>query len=110
MTPPQTGYYLPPANPPTSAREELSNQRPRAGGKFFYVSGEKLWVKGITYGTFALDAEGHETHFPDIVKRDFGLMATQGINAIRTYTVPPKWVLDLALHYGLRVFVGIPWE
>src|SRR5260370_1176042 len=37
-------------------------------------------------------------------------MTTNGINAIRTYTVPPRWLLDAAQQYGLRIMVGLPWE
>ena len=37
-------------------------------------------------------------------------MAACGINSIRTYTVPPRWLLDSAQRHGLRVLVGLPWE
>ncbi len=37
-------------------------------------------------------------------------MAAQGLNAVRVYTIPPGWLLDLALRHGLRVMVGLPWE
>jgi glycosyltransferase involved in cell wall biosynthesis len=37
-------------------------------------------------------------------------MAAIGVNAVRTYTVPPTWLLDLALQHRLRVMVGLPWE
>ncbi|GAG13541.1 unnamed protein product, partial [marine sediment metagenome] len=37
-------------------------------------------------------------------------MAENGINAVRTYTVPPFWLLDTAYKHGLYVMVGIPWE
>jgi GT2 family glycosyltransferase len=37
-------------------------------------------------------------------------MAAQHINAVRTYTVPPAWLLDCALEHGLWVMVGLPWE
>jgi GT2 family glycosyltransferase len=37
-------------------------------------------------------------------------MAESGVNALRTYTVPPRWLLDLAQQYGLRVMVGLPLE
>jgi GT2 family glycosyltransferase len=37
-------------------------------------------------------------------------MAANGINAVRTYTVPPSWLLDAAQRHGLWVMVGIPWE
>jgi len=29
---------------------------------------------------------------------------------LRTYTVPPRWLLDSAERYGVRVMVGLPWE
>ena len=37
-------------------------------------------------------------------------MAANGVNAVRTYTIPPRWLLDLAAEHGLRVMVGLPWE
>ena len=43
-------------------------------------------------------------------RSDFGQMAANGLNAVRTYTVPPRRVLDLAAEHGLLVMVGIPWE
>src|SRR5207249_402551 len=33
-----------------------------------------------------------------------------GVNAVRTYTVPPIWLVDLAQQHGLLVLVGLPWE
>ncbi len=85
-------------------------ERPRVAGKFLYVGDEKLWVKGVTYGTFRPMEDG--TAFPEreVVRRDFAMMATCGINSIRTYTPPPRWLLDLAQQTGLRVMVGLAWE
>jgi GT2 family glycosyltransferase len=37
-------------------------------------------------------------------------IAENGFNAIRVYTVPPRWFLDAAQRHGLRVMVGLPWE
>jgi GT2 family glycosyltransferase len=37
-------------------------------------------------------------------------MTARGINTVRTYTVPPEWLLDLAGRHALRVLVGIPWQ
>ena len=45
-----------------------------------------------------------------MVARDFALVREAGVNAIRTYTVPPRWLLDLAAAHGLYVMVGLPWE
>ncbi len=70
--------------------------RPRVQGKFIFVGDEKLYVRGVTYGTFRLDEDGNENHDPQVVEQDFALMAANGLNAIRTYTVPPSWLLDAA--------------
>src|SRR5512140_3767375 len=45
-----------------------------------------------------------------VVQCDFDAMAAAGINAVRTYTTPPLWLLDLAQGCGLYVLVGLPWE
>src|SRR5260370_22750384 len=79
--------------------------RPRAHGKFLFVGDEKLYVRGVTYGTFRSGAVGEEAYDPEVVARDFQLMTTNGINAIRTYTGPPRWLLDAAQQYGLRSIV-----
>jgi len=84
--------------------------RPEIRGKFLFVGGEKLYVKGVTYGVFNPADTDCEYHEPGIVDRDFTQMEACGINAVRTYTVPPRWLLDSAQRHGLRVMVGIPWE
>lgn len=83
--------------------------RPRAGGKFLLSGSEKLYVRGVTYGTFRPDESGEE-YRPKDVEHDFAAMAATGINAVRVYTVPPRWLLDAALRHGLWVMVGLPWE
>ncbi|UCE76105.1 MAG: glycosyltransferase [Gammaproteobacteria bacterium] len=85
-------------------------QRPRVAGKFLFVGAEKLWIRGVTYGTFRPDANGLQFPEPRQVAQDFAQMASHGVNAVRTYTVPPRWLLDIALENGLHVMVGIPWE
>src|SRR5215831_422809 len=94
---------------PTLA-DTLSACRPKVQGKFLFVGDEKLWVRGVTYGTFRPDADGNEYHDPETVEQDFAQMADNGLNAIRTYTIPPRWLLDTAQHHGLRVMIGLPWE
>ena len=84
--------------------------RPCAKGKFLFVGDHKFLVRGVTYGTFRPDDAGHQYGSSDVAERDFALMTANGINAIRTYTVPPRWLLDLAQRYGLYVMVGLPWE
>jgi GT2 family glycosyltransferase len=84
--------------------------RARAVGKFLFAGSEKLYVRGVTYGTFRPDADGHEYPPPAIVDRDFALMARHGFNAVRTYTAPPRWLLDLAQQHGLRLLIGLGGE
>lgn len=91
-------------------RVSAADSRPQVAGKFIYLGGNKFYIKGATYGPFEPEADGSEYHQPAGVERDFALMASRGINAVRTYTVPPTWLLDIAQAYGLRVMVGIPWE
>ncbi|MCE5333526.1 MAG: glycosyltransferase [Desulfobacteraceae bacterium] len=79
-------------------------------GKFIYVGEEKFYIRGVTYGPFRPDEEGCEYHDPETVDRDFAQMAANGINAVRTYTVPPRWLLDVAQRHNLRVMIGLPWE
>jgi O-antigen biosynthesis protein len=87
-----------------------SGQRPRVEGRFLYVGTEKLWIRGVTYGTFLPAVAGDDGYAPAVVDEDFARMAATSINAIRLYDVPPDWVLDAALQHGLWVSVDVPWE
>ena len=92
-----------------STRVHTPSSKPAVLGKFLQVGDERFWVKGVTYGTFAPDANGQ--HFPASwrIAQDFALMRRAGINTVRTYTVPHPRILDLAQEHGLRVMVGLPW-
>ncbi|HYW86225.1 MAG TPA: glycosyl transferase, partial [Chloroflexota bacterium] len=104
----RTTPTLPATRPWLPAAEQ--DLRARVAGKFLFVGDEKLYVRGATYGTFRPAGDG--TAYPErtTVERDFALMAANSVNAIRTYTVPPRWLLDIAQTSGLRVMVGLPWE
>src|SRR5262245_30390843 len=84
--------------------------RPTVRGKFLFIDGRKLYLCGVTYGTFRPRAAGDEYPAPDVVSRDFSEMTASGVNAVRTYTVPPRWFLDLASMHGLYVLVGLAIE
>lgn len=81
----------------------------RVRAKFFFDGEQKFFVKGVTYGPFAPDAEGHFVGNPEKARRDFELMQELGVNLLRIYHIPPRWFLDLAREFRLRVLISIPW-
>jgi GT2 family glycosyltransferase len=101
-------------DPNVSGREETRGgcamQRPRVHGKFLYVAGEHFWIRGVTYGTFRPDSTGLQFPPKEVVELDFRAMADAGLNAVRVYTPPPPWLLDVAAAHDLRVMIGLPWE
>ena len=86
---------------------ELTPVRVRA--KFFFEGEKKFFIKGVTYGPFAPDADGEYFGTPAGVARDLDLMVEAGINMARIYYVPPKWFLDLCSERGIRALISIPW-
>lgn len=78
-------------------------------GKFLADAAGRYLVKGVTYGTFAPDADGHQ--YPQLarVRADFAQMAAAGINTVRLYTPPREEILDAAAEAGLRAIIGLPW-
>jgi beta-galactosidase/beta-glucuronidase len=95
--------------PSLSVSNGVSEIRPEVRGKFFFVDDQKLDLKGLTYGPFAPGPDGSEYHDEAQVAEDFRRMRAIGANLIRTYTVPPDWMLDLARDHGLYLLVGLPW-
>src|SRR5215211_7071876 len=93
--------------PPPLPDEGRTPARPSVRGKFIWHGGEKLLLRGVTYGTFRPDAEGDEYPRQETVERDFADMAGNGVNALRTYTVPPARVLSAAARHGLWLIVGL---
>src|SRR5262245_32814377 len=83
--------------------------RVRVDGKFFSHCGQRFRVKGVTYGPFAPNSRHEEFPKPKRIVDDFASMHAIGVNAIRTYHVPPDWFLDIADELGMKVFVDVPW-
>src|SRR5437763_15950563 len=82
----------------------------RVHGKFFFAGDTKHFVKGVTYGPFAVGSHGAQ--FPEraVVAEDFALMRQAGVNTVRVFTPPPVWLLDAAADNRLKVLVGLPWS
>lgn len=79
-------------------------------GKFLFIGKEKFYLKGVTYGTFSPEEDGNQFPEASIIERDIAQMVANGFNCIRTYTVPPKHLLDIAQANNLKVMIGLPWE
>ena len=75
---------------------DTTDARLRVRDKFIFLGDGKLYVRGTTYGTFRPAEDGSE-YDQDVIDQDFAQfaqMAANGFNAVRTYTVPPHWLLD----------------
>ena len=75
--------------------------RPHVRGKFLYVGNRKLYLRGVTYGTFRPDEHGCEYGDERTVARDFQQMAAAGdalaASAIRHGSELPKMLAALQL-------------
>jgi len=81
----------------------------RIRSKFFFEGDRKWFMKGVTYGPFRPNPDGDFISTPEQARMDFIMMRELGINLIRVYHEPPRWLLDLAAELGLRVLISIPW-
>jgi GT2 family glycosyltransferase len=86
-----------------------SKGRLRVDGKFFTRGGRRFRIQGVTYGPFEPDSKGEPFPAPDRIVKDFTQMRAAGINSIRTYHLPPEWLLHLADEHGIGVFIDVPW-
>jgi GT2 family glycosyltransferase len=78
-------------------------------GKFFRLGADKFYIKGVTYGPFAPNQAGEMFPEKPQAARDFEQIQQLGANLLRLFYVPPRWFLDLAQDYGLKLLVDIPW-
>src|SRR5262249_42641298 len=101
--PPRAELQLPPRSaPPAPGRVRLA-------GKSFAPSGCRFRAHGVTYGPFAPGPDGHQFPTPERVRQDFVGMREAGVNAARTYHLPPGWLFELADEHCIHLFVDIPW-
>jgi len=85
-------------------------QRVGLDGKFFVRGGQRVRLRGVTYGPFIPDAQGHCFSTRAAAAEDFTRMVDMGFNALRVYHVPPDWLLDLAEEANLLLLVDVPWS
>jgi GT2 family glycosyltransferase len=98
------------ASDPGFPRPVFLAERIEVEGKAFTLGGRRMRINGVTYGPFAPDALGEPFPVPEQVRRDLASMRSAGINAIRTYHLPPERVLDEADESGIGVLIDAPWR
>lgn len=79
----------------------------RARGKHLWRGDASFRACGVTYGTFARRQDGAAFPSAEAIERDLEAMASLGVNALRTYELPPPELLDIAAGLGLYVLVGL---
>jgi GT2 family glycosyltransferase len=87
-----------------------TSDRVRVDGKGFARGTERLRVCGVTFGPFAPNEVGEPLPVPSRVRADFEQMRALGVNAVRTYHLPPTWFMEEAERGGICIFVDVPWS
>jgi GT2 family glycosyltransferase len=87
-----------------------SNDRIVLDGKFFRCGGEKFYLRGVTYGPFAPNAQRERFPTPQQTARDFAQIVDLGANLLRVYYLPPPWFMDLSAEHGFKLLVDAPWR
>lgn len=85
-------------------------KRVRTDGTHLSLDDRPFRVKGVTYGSFPFRLGGEPYPESDQLKQDLVDIRDAGLNTIRTYTLPPVELLDLAQELGLRVLVGLDYR
>ena len=82
----------------------------RVEGRFLARGDSKAVPRGVTYGPFPANAAGEPFPEREQAAADFRLMTEAGIDAIRTYVVPPEWLVALAEQSGIGILMDVPWS
>lgn len=79
-------------------------------GRHLSVGHAPFRVRGVTYGSFGSRMDGRR--YPDRVqiKEDLLAIAEAGLNVLRTYSLPPPELLEIAEELHLRVLVGLDYH
>ena len=95
---------------PDEHQRRAATTRVTTVGKHLEAGGSPFRVRGVTYGSFRRRADGKA--FPDAgrIATDLVAMADAGLNVVRTYTAPPRELIEIAGDLGLKVLAGIDYE
>ena len=82
----------------------------RVDGRFLARGATKAVPRGVTYGPFPPNTRGEPFPEPDQARGDFRLMQRAGLDAIRTYVVPPEWLVAAAEEAEIGLLMDVPWS
>jgi GT2 family glycosyltransferase len=92
------------------AADGRSAARAIVDGRAFATGGQRLSLQGVTYGPFAVNSSGDPLPEASQGAADLDRMRDAGVNAVRTYHVPPGWLLELADERDIHVLIDVPWR
>ena len=81
----------------------------RVAGKYLARGGRKVLPRGVTYGPFPPNTRGEPFPEPAAAAADLVAMRRLGFDSIRTYCLPPAWLLAAAEEHGIAVLLDVPW-
>ena len=99
-----SGPNVDPGNSPGRTRPWITRD-----GKFLRAGGQRLWLRGVTYGSFASNDAGEQFPPFPVLEADFFRMREVGINTVRVYTPPSDRIADAAARAGLYLVPDICW-
>jgi len=79
-------------------------------GKFLQRDGDPFEIRGVTYGPFAPGDVDSGLVPPQQIAADMKRISSFGLNAIRTYELPSRQVLDVCQDHGISVLATVPWS
>ncbi|MEX2287739.1 MAG: glycosyltransferase [Planctomycetaceae bacterium] len=82
----------------------------RIDGKLLLRGNSRFPIQGVTYGPFAPDERGYAFPPVDRIRDDYRSMREAGVNAVRTYHVPPPWLIEAAEEFDVALFVDVAWS
>lgn len=95
-----------PSSPTPSA---AADARLRGAGKFFQRDGQKVFLRGVSYGPFRPNARGEAFPEDDRLSADLAHIRAMGFDTVRLYELPTEHMLHTAEALGLQLLIGIPW-
>ncbi len=84
--------------------------RVRSDGTQLRCGDAVVRVRGVTYGSLRTWRERAGFPAPAVMAAELRELRRLGVNALRTYEIPPPELLELAGEHEIRVLVGLPFR